>query len=121
MPTLSEDLKKVATDIIVVLNGANPPFTRDQLRQLPWDAVGLKVSVASFFQRGAQYLSSFADKIEKHKPDLYPWVTVYGAALGAQAVFNRVLYIWVESATDPQQVTDAIDKLFPAYAAWIKK
>lgn len=120
-PTLADDLVEVAKNIIRVLDGANPPFTRDELRQLPWDALGLNVSVAKFFERGAQYLSSFAKKLEEHKTELYPWVTVYGAALGAQAVFNRVLYVWVENQATPNKVTEAIDAMFPAYAAWIKK
>ena len=103
---LADKLIEIATDIVKKLDEQNPAYTREQIKELPFDMLSMDPAALQFVVRGAQYLAAFTEEIGKKKDSLQPWVTVYGAGLGMQAVFNRILWIW--SRTDKPQGTEPV-------------
>lgn len=123
---LEDELKTAATDIINDLEDGNGAFTRQQVKEFPFDFLGMHPQALERLIALGQYMSRFTHIIHDHKGSLHPWVTVYGAGLGMQAVFNRILYVWAGTtkpgANDPKppaEVQQAIDEDIPRYVKLI--
>jgi hypothetical protein len=123
---LVDDLKTQATQIIVALDSGNPDFTRDEVKEFPFDFLGMNPAALQLVIRAGQYMASFTETIDQHKASLLPWVTVYGAGLGMQGVFNRILYIWARTQKPgpndplpPPEVQTAIDEDIERYVKLI--
>jgi hypothetical protein len=124
---LVDDLKTQATSFVAALDSASPAFTRDQVKELPFDLLGMNPKALQLLIRAGQYMAKFTEIIDTHKASLLPWVTVYGAGLGMQAVFNRILYVWARTAVPspakpeipPTEVVQAIDDDISRYVKLI--
>jgi hypothetical protein len=102
----------------------NSATTRDEIRQEMQDLYGLKAAGLHLYERGSEDLQDFAEQIEAHKADLYPWVTVYGAAAGMMGVWTRIMWAWLDSTAGPgdpidPEVVKLIDTWIPNYVRMI--
>jgi hypothetical protein len=122
MPTLADALRKNAHDKILDREGQSDG--RGRIKNQIVNLVAWKADGLVLFGDEAIDMQDFAATIEDHKPDLHPWVTVYGAALGMMAVWNRILFAWARSEPPqndpiPPEVQTLIDTLIPNYVMWI--
>jgi hypothetical protein len=122
MPTLAEDLKKAAGTKIDNLEAS--AGEREKLKKQLVSLIGWKAEGLALFERAAIDTQDFAEEIEAHTAELHPWVTVYGAAMGMEAVWNRILFAWArsdppQSVPRPPEVQELIDTLIPNYVMWI--
>lgn len=130
MPTLAEALVLKAEDSISHLQNTNPPrLSRDEIKKWGLQAVTMNPSALKGVDVAATYLREFADLIGDpvQAAKLHSWVTVMTAALGAQAIWNRILWKWAVAGDPPQgevihpDVKLEIDTLFPNYAELIAR
>jgi hypothetical protein len=121
---LEDELKHKAKEIIEALEaGGQGLFTREEVRELPFDLMSMNPSALQRLINAGQYLAAFTAVIHVHRNDLFPWVTVYGGGIGMQLVFNRIIYLWSRSAPTggavPAEVQAAIDEDIPRYVKMI--
>jgi hypothetical protein len=124
---LVDDLKTEATNIFQSLEAAGQILTRDKVKTLPFDLLAMDPAALQLVVQAGQYLARFTTVIDGHKASLLPWVTVYGAGLGMQAVFNRILMVWARTPlpspsqpdVPPLSVKAAIDQDIPLYVKLI--
>ena len=114
-------LQTAATNKLTAHHAAND---KPEFRQELQDLFGLKANGLHLFEKGTEQLQDFAEVIETHKGELYPWVTVYGAATGFMGVWSRVLAAWVQGSAGPADPVDpealgVIDNWVPNYVRMI--
>ena len=83
---LTDALIHDATTIIKALDGQNPHYTREQIKELPFDMMSMDPQALQFVVRGAQYLAKFTETIgyaaphpksaEYLPPELVPFLSI---------------------------------------------
>lgn len=118
---LEDELRTKAGEIIGALEaGGQGQFTREQVKELPFDLMSMNPEALQRLINAGQYLAAFTAVIHAHRASLFPWVTVYGGGVGMQLVFNRMIYLWARSTPTndgsvPAEVQAAIDEDIPRY------
>lgn len=121
--SLASDLVGLAKQKILDMQQGGPG-QHQQVREEFKKLISLQPGGLNLVSRLSIDVADFADKIEPHRANLRPWITVYAAAAGITAPWNSILSLWAwqevpSNTVIDQKVVDAIDSLMTGYARTI--